>query len=102
MGFPVMTLPGTKHSGMVPCRRCQDERYVLRSQVPEDGYICFRCRAVLAGRNALDPLPPPPTPARERAARAGGERLSRANALRKRPRSTPKTTHDSSSSFEAP
>ena len=67
----------------VRCRRCCGERYVLPEHLPEDGYVCLRCRAVLAGRNAADPLVTEALAvqlARARAANAGLRRFPTANA----------------------
>lgn len=79
----------------VVCVRCQRTKWVPDPLIPltADGrragppiplelpYTCHRCRAVLAGRNASDPLGKAPTEA-QRAAR-----LRFARARRRRPQS---------------
>ena len=51
------------------CTRCGGERWP--DAVPEGPYTCQRCRAVLAGRPADDPLG---SPAQQAARKAAGER----------------------------
>ena len=61
----------------VTCTRCGEPRWPTR---PTDPYTCQRCREVLAGGNAVDPLP---TEA-QRAARAAAQaRLRGPNLLGK-------------------
>lgn len=55
------------------CTRCGGPRWTLL--VPTD-YLCLRCRAVLAGRPAMDPLQQPPSPAQHAARAAAGVRLT--------------------------
>jgi DNA-directed RNA polymerase subunit RPC12/RpoP len=48
-----------ERSAAVTCTRCQGQRWVLvkpASAPDPTDYVCIRCRAVLAGRNASDPL----------------------------------------------
>ena len=59
----------------VNCQRCKGERWPYPT--PEGVYTCQRCRAVLAGRNADDPLG---SPAQQAARKAAGERLSKARS----------------------
>ena len=40
----------------VTCTRCRQTRWVYMAEAPTK-FVCQRCQAVLAGRNAVDPLP---------------------------------------------
>lgn len=70
----------TEVTAAVTCTRCQGARWPTPQPNPAT-FLCHRCLAVLAGRNAADPLkrPPsgPPTPA-QTAARADFARQRRA------------------------
>ena len=39
----------------VTCTRCKGKRWTWAIE-RDLGYVCIRCRAVLAGKNAVDPL----------------------------------------------
>jgi len=56
------------------CTRCQGTRYAPAAAVAPVGCLCLRCRAVLAGRSAVDPLVTPES--RERTAAARRSRLT--------------------------
>jgi hypothetical protein len=43
------------------CARCAGTRWPV--DFTGAGWVCYRCRAALAGRNAVDPLGRPATPA---------------------------------------
>jgi hypothetical protein len=80
----------------VVCARCHGTKWVPDPVLPltTDGrvagppiplvlpYTCHRCRAVLAGRNAVDPIVEAPTPAQVAARAASGARLRAARAAR--------------------
>ncbi len=68
-----MTKAMTERTEEVRCARCRHPRWILlRGDAPvPDAYTCQRCRAVLAARNAVDPLQPPATEARRAAAAKG-------------------------------
>ena len=59
----------------VACSRCQGQRWTLvrpaTAPDPTD-YVCIRCKAVLAGRNASDPVG---SQAQQDARAQAGERL---------------------------
>lgn len=55
------------------CTRCGGPRWTLL--VPTD-YLCLRCRGVLAGRPAMDPLQQPPSQAQQAARAVAGARLT--------------------------
>jgi hypothetical protein len=64
-----------ERTAAVACARCQGPRWTLtkRASAPDPlDYACTRCRAVLAGRSAADPLVTD-------AQRAAGRRLGREN-----------------------
>lgn len=57
------------------CTRCQGVRWPTRAGQDPAPFVCHRCRAVLAGRNAADPRDAPSEA--QRAARvAAGARLT--------------------------
>lgn len=62
--------PFDERTAEVICTRCHGTRWALvkPASSPDPTYTCLRCRAVLAGRNVVDPLVTPE--ARERLARA--------------------------------
>jgi len=80
----------------VVCARCHGTKWVPDPLIPltADGrvvgppiplvlpYTCHRCRAVLAGRNAVDPIVEAPSPAQVAARAAAGARLRAARASR--------------------
>ena len=80
----------------VVCVRCHGTKWVPDPLIPltADGrvagpaiplalpYTCHRCRAVLAGRNAVDLLAEAPTPAQVAARAAAGARLRALRASR--------------------
>ena len=80
----------------VVCVRCHGTKWVPDPLIPltADGrvagppiplalpYTCHRCRAVLAGRNAVDPLVEAPSPAQVAARAAAGARLRALRASR--------------------
>jgi hypothetical protein len=80
----------------VVCVRCHGTKWVPDPLIPltADGrragppiplelpYTCHRCRAVLAGRNAVDPSAAPPTPVQVAARAASGARLRAARTSR--------------------
>ena len=80
----------------VVCVRCQGTKWVPDPLIPltADGrvagppvplvlpYTCHRCRAVLAGRNAVDPIVEAPTPAQVASRVAAGARLRAARTSR--------------------
>jgi len=48
---------GVRQSWEVWCRRCGGQRWVHEATTdPHAPFTCRRCQAVLAGRNAADPL----------------------------------------------
>src|SRR5262245_56303132 len=59
----------------VACARCGGERWPVDPPTP---FVCIRCRAVLAGKNAVDPLGTPGK--REAPARALAARLAKHRA----------------------
>jgi hypothetical protein len=57
-----------------PCTRCGGTRWIPATLPTAHAYTCQRCRAVLAGRPAADPLIAPE--ARERLSRTAFQRRS--------------------------
>jgi hypothetical protein len=66
------------------CTRCGHTRWPVDPAAP---FVCHRCRAVLAGKNAVDPRDDP-SPAQQAARLAAGDRL---RALRAEPILSSKT-----------
>jgi hypothetical protein len=76
-----------ERSAAVVCSRCAGRRWVLvrpRSAPDPDPFTCQRCTAVLAERDALDPLAAAASPAQQAARALAGERLRKAHSSGRR------------------